>query len=640
MSGKTTGFLLAGALIAVLLLAPEKILAAPIPANSIVNPADPQCSTASDPPCYVTIQTAIEAANILLTSPSNTITNFTIMVEPGTYGGGITMQPNITLRGRETARTVLAGGGSGTLISASGVAGAFIEDFTFSAAAVGVDVSNNAGVRINNNVFTGMTTAAIHINNSSPSTAVINNTFFQNATAVSSNTDVRIINNIFSNTAIGVALAAVSPLVAFTQVTFNFFQNVTNNGFAFDPNATNTSNNLPTPLKPKTDPLFVNILPVPPALDLHLKTDSPCIGQGTNELGANSVDGFTSDLGAYGGGQADTIPFRISGVAAATGTSAITISWSPNAAYQITNYLVYYGKSSGVYTGTDATEGPSPIKVDPQLATSQDLSDIGATPAAPTAPVLNPLQILNGALRVSWSEVPGVTQYKVYYSTDPFDASTLLPDTFAVVDNATSYTIAGLTNGQTYYVAVSAVAQAALFVAVTAYQVTDQSIDISTLTVGKDRESAFSEELKIGAGAGTEGPISAVLQEFPDELIANPPLVNTRQGCFIATAAYGHYSAPQVQALRDFRDRFLLTNRPGRAFVAWYYTYGPAAAQWMDGHPGYKPAVRAALLPAVGFSLLMTRSPLTLAIGTTAALAGLVAYGYFRRRSLRAGGPR
>ncbi len=48
-------------------------------------------------------------------------------------------------------------------------------------------------------------------------------------------------------------------------------------------------------------------------------------------------------------------------------------------------------------------------------------------------------------------------------------------------------------------------------------------------------------------------------------------------GCFIATAAYGSYLDPHVQILRNFRDEYLLNNRPGRVFVRLYNHYSPPA---------------------------------------------------------------
>ena len=54
--------------------------------------------------------------------------------------------------------------------------------------------------------------------------------------------------------------------------------------------------------------------------------------------------------------------------------------------------------------------------------------------------------------------------------------------------------------------------------------------------------------------------------------------VNGRSGCYIATAVYGSYSAPQVYTLRKFRDRVLMNSGAGRAFVKFYYRVGPKMA--------------------------------------------------------------
>ncbi len=70
-------------------------------------------------------------------------------------------------------------------------------------------------------------------------------------------------------------------------------------------------------------------------------------------------------------------------------------------------------------------------------------------------------------------------------------------------------------------------------------------------------------------------------------------------GCFIATAAYGSYFEPHVVTLRHFRDRYLLTNAPGRAFVAFYYRHSPPIADYIANRPALRALVRWSLTPVV-----------------------------------------
>lgn len=102
-------------------------------------------------------------------------------------------------------------------------------------------------------------------------------------------------------------------------------------------------------------------------------------------------------------------------------------------------------------------------------------------------------------------------------------------------------------------------------------------------------------------------------------------------GCFIATAAYGSYLHPKVALLREFRDHYLLTNAPGRVFVACYYKVSPPIAHFIARHEVLRVITRLLLTPIV---FAVEHGMLTLAI-LVGCLVGMVArqLGVLRRRA-------
>ena len=102
-----------------------------------------------------------------------------------------------------------------------------------------------------------------------------------------------------------------------------------------------------------------------------------------------------------------------------------------------------------------------------------------------------------------------------------------------------------------------------------------------------------------------------------DIALLDPVLPNTASGsyfndlsdssnfsgvCFIATAAYGSSLAPQVKTLRNFRDRYLLTNYYGKRFVEFYYRHSPPIARYISERETLKSIVRS-LLTVVIYSI-------------------------------------
>jgi hypothetical protein len=75
----------------------------------------------------------------------------------------------------------------------------------------------------------------------------------------------------------------------------------------------------------------------------------------------------------------------------------------------------------------------------------------------------------------------------------------------------------------------------------------------------------------------------------------------TGGGCLIATAAFGSELAPQVQMLREIRDKTVLSTSSGMAFMTgfneFYYSFSPTIADWERENPIFQEAVRITITP-------------------------------------------
>ena len=146
------------------------------------------------------------------------------------------------------------------------------------------------------------------------------------------------------------------------------------------------------------------------------------------------------------------------------------------------------------------------------------------------------------------------------------------------VVNTTDNEVSGLTNGQRYYFAVGVVDKANNVGFVTKFNNRCFSID--------DRNDCH--------------------EAIPEEVLG---LINKDFDCFITTATYGTSFHPKVKVFREFRDRFLRTNGPGRFIIENYERYSPSVALWILQHPKSRGLVRTLLWPLWFFAKMTLKWP-------------------------------
>ena len=92
----------------------------------------------------------------------------------------------------------------------------------------------------------------------------------------------------------------------------------------------------------------------------------------------------------------------------------------------------------------------------------------------------------------------------------------------------------------------------------------------STTTASYSKPSAPSSYSK-----PVSSPASTSYQNTSNGTNTTPQQPAKEEGCYIATAVYGSYDAPQVMTLRRFRDDTLRNSAFGRWFIRTYYRLSP-----------------------------------------------------------------
>lgn len=517
---------------------------------------------------YGTIQEAIDA---LTANPS---LGSVILIAPDVYEENLTITSSLTLRGDETARTVInADQIDEPTVSIANATKVTLRNLTFDDGEIALDVVNSAQVIVTNNVF-ALDDQALAARFDARSEAEVRfNVFYGNEIGVAraSAADVAISNNIFAEND-----TAIDGTGA--QVAYNCFFENTDDG------------ELGVSAVVDEDPLFVDVA----KLDFHLKEDSPCIDVGDGE---DAIDGTDADIGAYGGADADPAPFLVQGVNATkvANSNSITVTWQPNRSYLVTHksdpggYFLYYDtdKSGAPYDGKGAVGGNKNSPIDVGNATSYALSDLNVDSAIPLAPVIRAVQPANEQITVSWSAVAGASEYTLYYGINDVEEHAV------EVGTQREHAVKGLENGTVYQFAVRAKAQAKYYIAVQAYDSTEA-----------ENKSDYSNEVVVTMGDLRVSELSEIATAIPELLVPVPDLPN--EGCFIATAAFGFYSAAQVEWLREFRDVHLKRFVLGRWFVKLYYTYSPRLAEQIRQSVYLQNVTRMALSPLIILSGLIT----------------------------------
>lgn len=569
---------------------------------------------------YASIQEAIDAA-----SGDAEINTVELAGDVYELEESLILRNGVTLKGKDTERSVLTAKESWAaqvLIVVAGGSNIRIRNLKFENADLAIRLENgpSTDIEISNNVFfLGNDNRAIEILDGS-TTTIENNVFYNNEYAI--------IGNALSVNTIRQNIFQDNKYTADAVNTFTFTYNCYWPDFAglleIDENSI------------QSDPLFAKIDTDSEEYDFHLRAASPCRNVGDeNSTAKNALDNNELDFGAYGGPNASVYPppvsFDVSPTSVDDINYSMSFSWQPLTAYEVDHvdggYKIYFASSSNSYedgytSGTQVSPIENPSTTTGSDGENQVTIDGFQPPSVELAsPVSGDIAAYNQRLDISWSVVENAAGYQLSYVGGDGESDSI------DVENATSYTLSGLTNGVNYTVTIQAYDQPTLYFYIKAFE------GLSA----ENNESLWYEEFQQSVKLGDKvlSDSSVTLSATPDEIRPYPVLPN--EGCFIATATYGSYDAEQVQVFRDFRDQFLLTNVIGVQFVQLYYQYGPIAANYLNENPVFKPAMQSLLYPYlllasafVDIGLFAGSLLVLMCLGIAGLLVYVLVTGFFR----------
>ena len=139
--------------------------------------------------------------------------------------------------------------------------------------------------------------------------------------------------------------------------------------------------------------------------------------------------------------------------------------------------------------------------------------------------------------------------------------------------------------------------------ATTTATTTELITETVTETVTETREKRVVETVQVTRRAP---PRTETITTTVTQTVSQPGGLR----CLIATAAFGSEIAPQVQALREFRDGFVVKTFAGenfmKAFNAFYYSWSPYVARAEYENPALRNFIKASIYPLL-FSLELSR---------------------------------